>query len=130
MQIPVEKIIALAESDHPSEVRCAAITILGELGGRHAEVSSAILGALASDDGAVRIRAVYAAGQLKIDKALPRLLERINHGGREGQLAAEAAAKLGAKGSQALQEVIHKVVPGVRKYIAAASAANCPSRPP
>ncbi|MSR54245.1 MAG: HEAT repeat domain-containing protein [Gemmataceae bacterium] len=122
MQIPAEKIIRLAESDHPSEVRCAAITILGELGGRHPEVSAAILGALASDDGAVRIRAVYAAGQLKIDKALPRLIERINRGGREGELAADAAAKLGAKGSQALREVIHKVVPGVRKYIAAALA--------
>ena len=102
MQIPVEKIIRLTEPEHPSEVRCAAITILGELGGRHAEVSAAILDALASDDGAVRIRAVYAAGQLKIDKALTRLIERISHGGREGELAAEAAAKLGAKGAQAL----------------------------
>jgi hypothetical protein len=122
MQIPAEKIIALTEKDHTSEVRCAAVTVLGELGGRDASVAAAVLSALASDDAAVRVRAVRAAGQLRIDKALPRLLERINHGGVEGELAAESAAKLGVKGTQALQEAIHKVVPGVRKYIAAALA--------
>jgi hypothetical protein len=122
MQIPADKIIRLTGPDFPSEVRCSAVTVLGELGGRDSGVSAAVLDALASDDPAVRVRAVRAAGQLKIDKALPRLLERINHGGLEGELAAEAAAKLGAKGAHALQEVIHKVVPGVRKYIAAALA--------
>ena len=69
MQIPAEKIIRLTDPDHPSEVRCAAVTILGELGGRNADVNAAVLEALASDDGAVRVRAVRAAGQLKIDKA-------------------------------------------------------------
>lgn len=122
MQIPADKLIRLTTPGHPSEVRCAAVTVLGELGGRDAEVNAAVLEALAADDPAVRVRAVRAAGQLKIDKALPTLIERINHGGAEGELAAEAAAKLGPKGTHALQEVIHKVVPGVRKYIAAALA--------
>src|SRR5262249_56430305 len=53
---------------------------------------------------------------------LPLLIERINHGGVEGELAAESAEKLGTKGTHALQDVIHKVVPGVRKYIASALA--------
>src|SRR6476469_8599545 len=117
MQIPVEKIIRLTGDDHPSEVRSAAVTVLGELGGRDAAVNATILDALEADDAAVR-----AAGRLKIDKALPTLIERINHGGVEGELAAEAAAKLGAKGAAALQDVMHRVVPGVRKYIAAALA--------
>jgi hypothetical protein len=122
MQIPVEKIIRLTEDGHPSDVRAAAVTVLGELGGRDAAVNATILEALEADDPAVRVRAVRAAGQLRIDKALPVLIERINHGGVEGELAAESAAKLGAKGAAALQDVIHRVVPGVRKYIAAALA--------
>jgi HEAT repeat protein len=122
MQIPVEKIIRLTGEDHPSEVRSAAVTVLGELGGRDAAVNATILEALDANESAVRVRAVRAAGQLRIDRALPVLIERINHGGVEGELAAESAAKLGAKGTAALQDVIHKVVPGVRKYIAAALA--------
>lgn len=122
MPIPVEKIIGLTDSAHPPDVRAAAVTVLGELGGRDAKVNAAILDALDADEGAVRVRAVRAAGQLRIDKALPILIERINHGGAEGELAAEAAAHLGPKGTAALQNVIHKVVPGVRKYIAAALA--------
>src|SRR3712207_696625 len=122
MQIPVEKIIRLTGDDHPSEVRTAAVTVLGEIGGRDAAVNASILDALKADDPAVRVRAGGAAGQLRIDKALPVLIERISHGGVEGELAAEAAARLGAKGTAALQDVIHRVVPGVRKYIAAALA--------
>src|SRR5689334_12332082 len=108
MQIPVEKIIRLTGEDHRSEVRAAAVTVLGELGGRDAAVNATILEALEADDAAVRVRAVRAAGQLKIDRALPVLIERINHGGTEGELAAEAAARLGAKGTAALQDVMHR----------------------
>jgi HEAT repeats len=122
MNISVEKLIRLTDAGYTSEVRCAAVTVLGELGGRDGDVNAAILDALGDDDPAIRIRAVRAAGQLRIDKALPLLIDRINHGGAEGELAAESAAKLGSKGAQALQDVIHKVVPGVRKYIAAALA--------
>jgi HEAT repeat protein len=122
MQIPVEKIIRLTSAEHPTEVRGAAITVLGELGGRDAGVNAAVLEALEANEPAVRVRAVRAAGQLHIDKALPILIERIGHGGLEGERAAEAAAKLGAKGAAALQDVMHKVVPGVRKYIASALA--------
>jgi hypothetical protein len=122
MQIPVDKIIRLTGEEHPPEVRAAAVTVLGELGGRDASVNRTILEALEANEAAVRVRAVRAAGQLKIDKALPILIERINHGGIEGELAAESAARLGPKGTAALQDVIHKVVPGVRKYIAAALA--------
>lgn len=122
MQINSTKIVELLAPTHALEVRCAAITVLGELGGRDADVNVAILDALANEESAIRLRAIRAIGQLKIERALPQLLERISHGGQEAELAAEAAAKMGAKGTQALQEVMHKVVPGVRKYIAAALA--------
>jgi HEAT repeat protein len=122
MQIPADKIIRLTSPDHSAEIRSAALTVLGELGGRDAAVNAAVLEALDADEPGVRVRAVRAAGQLRIDKSLPTLIERINHGGLEGELAAAAAAKLGTKGTHALQAVIHKVVPGVRKYIASALA--------
>src|SRR5262249_60391943 len=99
MQIPAEKLIRLTNSDHPSEVRCAAVTVLGELGGRDAQVNSAVIDAIESDDPALRIRAVRAAGQLRIDRSLPLLIERINHGGLEGEPAARAAAKGGTEGT-------------------------------
>lgn len=124
MQITLDKIVRLTGEDRPSELRCAAITVLGELGGRDASVASAVIEALRSNDATLRLRAVRAAGQLRVEKALPLLIERIAHGGAEGELAAESAASLGAKGLQALQECMHKLVPGVRKYVSAALASS------
>jgi hypothetical protein len=40
--------------------------------------------------------------------------------GEEASEAASAAAKLGARGAKALQEMMPKVAPGLRRYIAAA----------
>ena len=122
MNIPFEKLVSLTDADHPQDIRCAAITVLGELGNREAAVGAAIVSALTSEDAAIRVRAIRAAGQLRIEKAIPLLIERIGHGGTEAEQAAEVVAKLGAKGAQALQAVMHKVVPGVRKYISAALA--------
>ncbi len=51
------------------------------------------------------------------------MLERIKEGGEEAEQAAQAAAKLGSKGSRALQELMPKVAPGLRRYIASALAA-------
>ena len=62
-------------------------------------------------------------GNLRIEAALPHLLERIKEGGEEAEQAAQAAAKMGAKGSRALQELMPKVAPGLRRYIASALAA-------
>ncbi len=122
MDIPLTKLIALTTAKHAMDVRCAAVTVLGELNARDPEAQAAVLAALSADEMPLRVRAIRAAGQLRIEKSLPILLERINHGGQEAERAAEAAAALGAKGTQALQDKIHKVVPGVQKYIAAALA--------
>ena len=51
---------------------------------------------------------------------MPTLLARVEKGGDEASRAAETAAKLGARGARALQDMMHKLAPGQRRYIAAA----------
>src|SRR5262249_58824563 len=80
------------------------------------------LAALAAEDAAVRLNAIAAVRKLRLDKALPQLSERIKVGGAEGERAAEAAASLGAKGSRMLHELMPRVAPGLRRYIASALA--------
>src|SRR5262249_19779604 len=113
----------LLDAGNPAETRRAAITVLGELGLRDADANDAVLAALADDDGEVRLRAISAAGKLRLDKSLPLLAERIKAGGAEAAQAAEAAARPGAKGSRTLHELMPRVAPGLRRYIARALAA-------
>ena len=120
MDIPAKKLARLLRPDQPAEVRAAAALVLGELGVRDPDVLSEIVDRLSDDAGEVRLRAIQAVGKLKAEKALPALLDRITHGGEEANLAAEAAAKLGPRAVKSLQDMLHKVVPGVRRYIAAA----------
>jgi hypothetical protein len=122
MQIPINKILSLLEIRHPPGVRAAAVLVLGELGQRDDEIADAVVAALADEDSDVRLRAIGAAGKLRVDKALPRLAERIRGGGAEAERAAEAAARLGAKGSKLLHELMPQVAPGLRRYIAKALA--------
>jgi HEAT repeat protein len=123
MQVASSKILRLLESESTPEVRSAAAVVLGELGGRDAEVSRALCTHLGDPDPGLRLQLIRAVGKLRVEAALPQLLERIKAGGAEAEESAKAAARLGAKGVRGLQELLHKVVPGVRKYIAAALAA-------
>jgi hypothetical protein len=118
-----KKLLLLLDPDNSSELRSAAATVLGELGLRDAEVVRAICDGLADPDAAVRRRLLTAAGQLRIEQALPQLLRKIEEGGEESELAALAAAKLGARGTKALQALMHRVAPGLRRRIAGALAA-------
>src|SRR5262245_19334148 len=122
MQVPVSKILKLLEADRPAEVRRAAVTVLGELGLRDGAVADAVVAALADDDGEVRLGAIAAAGKLRIEKALPVLAERIKAGGPEAERGAEVAARFGARGSRLLHELMPRVAPGLRRYIASALA--------
>jgi hypothetical protein len=122
MNVPVKQIVELLGAGHAPEVRRAAVLVLGEVGGRDGEVGQAIRGCISDADAAVRVAALKAVGKLKVDSALSELLERIRHGGEEADLAAQAAARLGAKGTKALQELMPKVAPGLRRYIASALA--------
>src|SRR5262245_46026757 len=124
MQVPAPKIVRLMQSDRPPEVRRAAAVVLGEVGGRDAEVAKALRAALADDDPAVRVAVIGAVGNLRVEAALPDLLERIKAGGEEAEAAAHAAARLGAKGIRGLHDLTPRVSPGLRRYIAAALAAH------
>src|SRR5436190_8935154 len=122
MQLPVAKVVRLLTAEHPPEVRRSAIMVLGELGARDGEVSAAVLESMEDEDAEVRARAIRAAGQLHLERAIARLVERIKTGGTEAELASDAIAQMGAKGSAALRELMPKVAPGLRRYIAAALA--------
>ncbi len=120
MDIPVKKIVRLLGDEQAPELRAAALHVLAELGLKDAEILAAMHAKLDDADGVVREAAIVASGKLKQTKALPKLLERIKHGGVEGGLAAEAAAVLGAEGVKGLQGILHSVPPGVRKMVASA----------
>lgn len=124
MDIPVKKIVRLLKPDQPADVRAAAALVLGELGARTPEAMAEVAARLTDEDPDVRLRAIRAAGQLRVADALPALLDRVAHGGAEASPAAEAAARLGAKGIKGLQDLMHAVAPGVRRYIAAALTAT------
>jgi HEAT repeat protein len=117
-----KKILRLLHPDQPLDVRCAAVLVLGEIGGKDAELVRALSDALKDGEGQLRMQVIKAVGKLRIEAALPQLLERIKEGGEEAGQAAGAAAKLGAKGTRALQELMPKVAPGLRRYIASALA--------
>jgi HEAT repeat protein len=124
MSVSLEKkLLTLLEADRPTAVRCAALLVVQELGLRSPAVGQRLCRCLEDADPQVRLRALQALGQLRWEKALPQLLERIHRGGEEAAEAAQAAARLGSRGVRALQQLLPRVAPGVRRYIAAALAA-------
>jgi HEAT repeat protein len=116
------KLLGLLRPGNSAEIRRAAALVLGELGDRDKETSAALRERLEDNDAAVRLEAVRAVGKLRVEAALPTLLDRIRDGGVEAEQAALAAAHLGAKATKALQEMMPRVAPGLRRYIAAALA--------
>src|SRR5262245_10284163 len=117
MQIAAKKIVRLLQPDQPPDVRRAAAIVLGEVGARDAALAAARCDRLDVADPALRLAAIEAVGKLGIGRALPALLERVKTGGEGAEAAAHAAAKLGAKGTRALQELMPRVAPGLRRYI-------------
>lgn len=122
MPIPTNKLLRLLQPDRPLEVRCAAALVMGELGVKDPELSRALCEAISDGEAPLRLEVIKAIGKLRVEPALPQLLARIKGGGVESEEAAHAAARLGARGTKALQEMMPKVAPGLRRYIAAALA--------
>src|SRR5262245_15756871 len=118
-----KKLLRLLRPDQPPETRRAAALVLGDVGAKDAEHAEALLALLDEPDAELRVQAMGALGRLRIDQALPRLLERVNEGGPEADAAALAAARLGAKGVRSLQEMMPRIAPGLRRRIASALAA-------
>jgi HEAT repeat protein len=124
MQVTTTKLLRLLQPGQPREVRCAVVLVLGELGGKDAEVTKALCEGLQDEDPALRLQVIQAVGKLRVEQALPHLLARVKEGGDEAEQAALAAARLGPKGARALQELMPKVAPGLRRHVAAALAAG------
>src|SRR6516165_10550095 len=119
-----KKLLKLLQPDHSSDVRAAAAQVIGDIGLRDKESARLLIGLLDDPDEAPRRQALAALGKLRVDKALPRLIERVTHGGPESDIAAQAAAQLGARGVRALCDLMSQVAPGLRPRIAAALAAS------
>jgi HEAT repeat protein len=124
LDVTAKKLVQLLQSDRPSDLRCAAARVLGDLGNRAPEIVRAMRGLLDDPNAAVRLQALHALGDLRIEAALPELLARVREGGEEAEAAALAAARLGARGTRALQGLMGGVAPGLRRRIAAALAAG------
>jgi hypothetical protein len=84
-----------------------------------------LLGQMLDDpDPEIREQATSAVGCLRMQSALPALLARVREGGIEAELAAQSAARLGAKGTHSLRKLMSEVGPGLRRRIAAALPAG------
>jgi hypothetical protein len=115
-----KKLLRLLQPAFPTELRCAAARVLGEVGPRDPELARTLCDLFGDSDPLVRFQVLRTVGQLHLEQALPRLLARVGEGGPEAEVAAQAAAHLGPKGTKALQDLMGKVAPGLRRRIAAA----------
>jgi HEAT repeat protein len=122
------KLLRLLEPPQPAEVRRAAVLVLGELGNKDAELARALTQALDDPDPELRIQALTAIGKLRIESALPRLVEKAQGAGAEADAAAQAAARLGSKGIKALQGLMTGSLPNLRRRLATALAGAGSSR--
>lgn len=119
-----KKLLRLLDPEQPAPLRSAAALVLGEIGAREGAVNDALCAAIDDADPKVRAEAMTAAGKLRVERALPQLLAHIKAASVDVEPAAHAAAKLGAKGIKALQDVMPHVLPHVRRRIAEALAAG------
>lgn len=117
-----KKLLGLLEPEQSAALRRAAALVLGEIGSRDKELMEALCGQLDDADPDVRTDMMRAVGKLRIEPALPKLLERVKTGGPEADVAAQAAACLGARGIQGLQQLMGQTAPGLRRRIAGALA--------
>ncbi|HEV3449499.1 MAG TPA: HEAT repeat domain-containing protein [Gemmataceae bacterium] len=117
-----KKLVQLLKPGNPAELRSAAARVLGEVGAREPELTRTLCELINDPEADVRLQVLRTLGQLHVEQALPQFLEKVRQGGLEAEVAAEAAARLGARGTKALQGLMHEVAPGLRRRIAAALA--------
>src|SRR5260370_28520746 len=87
-----KRLLRFLGPDHPAELRCAAARVLGELGLRDAEVARAVCDGLGDPDAAVRAALVAVAGQLRVEPALPQLLQKVDAGGPPSEVSGPGGA--------------------------------------
>ncbi len=124
-----KKLLGLLESEQPAPLRRAAALVLSEVGSKDKDLTEALCGQLDDADPDVRIEMMRAVGKLRIEPALPKLLERVKAGGPEADVAAQAAACLGSRGIHALQDLMSQTAPGLRRRIAGVLPRTAATRP-
>src|SRR5437868_14738381 len=103
-----KKILQLLQPENAPELRCAAALVLGEIGAKDAAIARALADTVRDSDPGVRVQSMRAVGKLRVEAALPDLLARVGEGGAEAEVAAQAAARLGAKGTKSLRELMNR----------------------
>src|SRR5579875_3751414 len=93
-----KKILRLLHPDQPLDVRCAAVVVLGEIGGKDAELTRVLCDALKDEEARLRLQVIQAVGKLRIEAALPYLLDRVKEGGERNagvaRIDAESCSRL------------------------------------
>lgn len=117
-----QKLLQLLRPDQPTELRCAAALMLGEVGNKDDKLAEALCQAIDDPEPAFRLHVLTALGKLRIERALPQLLAHMQEAGEEAEVAAQAAARLGAKGIRAVQARMAEASPVLRRRLAAALA--------
>lgn len=117
-----QKLLQLLRPTQPVELRCAAAQVLGEVGAKDDELAEVLCQLIDDPLPAFRLHVLTAIGKLRIERALPQLLTHMEDAGEEAEIAAQAAARLGAKGIRAVQARMAEAPPGLRRRLAAALA--------
>ncbi len=113
------KLVALFTDAPTSELRLAALRVAGSVGSaKEKALARGLLAGLDDAEAPVRIAAVEAVGQLRIEEALPRLGELVRGGGPELEAAVHAASQLGARGTRLMAKIMDEATPGLRSRIA------------
>jgi HEAT repeat protein len=123
MDSTLKKLIELIDTGESLPVRRAAVLVTRALKpAKETTLHKALIGALDQDDPELRRLAVDALGELRAESALSRLVQLVEAGGPDVDPAVQALGHLGARGTKALGQVMHRVAPGLRRRIAAGLA--------
>lgn len=117
----LNKLLQLVAEGESSEIRRAALKVLGTVGSGSQAIKT-LLGVLSDPDQDLRIAAIESLGQLEADEALKPLEDFVRQGGAELEAAVHAASLLGARGANRMGKIMHEVSPSVRSRIAAVLA--------
>jgi HEAT repeat protein len=117
------RLMELIKSSDTGELRRAAVLVAGAVGpaGERALVKT-LLPVLGEADPALRLSAIEALGQLRAEEALPQLVALVEQGGAEVEAATRAAGRLGKRGARAMEQVLARATPVLRRRVAAALA--------
>lgn len=118
----LSKILHLVAEGESTEVRLAALKVLGAVGTKDGKVAKTLLQTLEDSEESLRIAAIEAIGQLRIEEGLSSLESFARRGGIELESAVHAASQLGVKGANCMGRIMHEVSPSVRSRMAAVLA--------